>query len=1012
MVVDMEVATAVQVLKSARLRDVIGQASSSSNELDARDAVFRFLNMVAVADNDADEEEREVDAAVSLALTQTNGVGDEGLYSLLLASQVLARRLQLGRLRHLASSFADLSSQLQGQRPFLSLTLSAMSSYLAGNRGRALTVLVYSLGLSNQNEPSMMPVRRTPESVAELYIASALMRWLEQGESAQFKSASRLALEIGDGVLLALGEFLDDYIKASSVLDLQSRILEQDATFDTEDGRSYLLSKQFKELLLPQEFAISRDLLSTESFLVSMPTSSGKTLLAELRIWIELKKNPLGRVIYVTPYRLLASQIETNLRKGLQGSGITVLDMGSLYDLTLEEDALQGALPDVAIVTPERLDAIVRIANSERNGGEKAQQLMESTVLIILDEVQVLARAGRGPKLELLFSRLRRLLPEVRLLALSALAGGVEPLSEWLGCHPIVFDGIRPTGLIEAVWNPNGTILQRTGEGVFRAARRSRPKSKAAIDLAAELICDIPFDYAPVLILESQRDYAESVLVRIEQFGTRIGTRWRTLLTHSQRTLLDSTANLVETTLGEQSNLPRLMRQGLVFHHAGLPATILRAIEKLVQEGAVRVMAATTTVAEGAHLPFRVVILPHLNFSGEGRKLDRSLYQNIVGRAGRIDTAIEGVVIILGSSSKSLAGYVENSLWSIAAPHTLTSHLDQIMSKPVDMDDYRAKRDARNQIIAWLGDEGSYQERQPQALLDQTLAKLTLPRRRTEALEAFFASTFEELESNGIAIAASPYRLTEQGLKVRLSGLSPRSAFRLMDVVDSEAVATLLAALDSTVTLDRSTSELISSLLFETEEMIDRSLWFQSHVSTMSLAGEEQIPVLRELMNGKLAWPYDDEMYRLDIWTFSAWLQGFNFETLGSRVVAFKTRGSFSSENPAKKSADIASHLIRIRDPAVWAWNGVQALMPDDVFIPPWVRFSIELGVPSQSAVELIRRARLSRDGAVLLAQALSPRWRQAESFLLEMLDSDLRDIGLSTLDLGAAQAYRDASLT
>lgn len=115
--------------------------------------------------------------------------------------------------------------------------------------------------------------------------------------------------------------------------------------------------------------------------------------------------------------------------------------------------------------------------------------------------------------------------------------------------------------------------------------------------------------------------------------------------------------------LGSTRPLASLISNGLAYHHAGVPTHLLRLVEDLAGRRLIRAVAATTTAAEGADLPFKVVIIPHLNFGSSGRgRLDRGLYLNIVGRVGRANVALEGLVFVLGSIAPTLSRMVENEL--------------------------------------------------------------------------------------------------------------------------------------------------------------------------------------------------------------------------------------------------------------------------------------------------------------------------------------------------------------
>ena len=68
---------------------------------------------------------------------------------------------------------------------------------------------------------------------------------------------------------------------------------------------------------------------------------------------------------------------------------------------------------------------------------------MSTVALLVLDEIQMIGRPGRGPRLEMLLMRFRRSYPDVHLLGLAAVGSGLDRFAEWLGAIPIVYQGDR-----------------------------------------------------------------------------------------------------------------------------------------------------------------------------------------------------------------------------------------------------------------------------------------------------------------------------------------------------------------------------------------------------------------------------------------------------------------------------------------------------------------------------------------------------------------------------------------
>ena len=96
---------------------------------------------------------------------------------------------------------------------------------------------------------------------------------------------------------------------------------------------------------------------------------------------------------------------------------------------------------DFIFTTSEKLDSLTR-HNSP---------WLKYVKTVIIDEIHLLNDPGRGPTLEILITILKKLLPKMQLIALSATIGNPEELSEWLDAE-LVIDKWRPVKLEEGVY--------------------------------------------------------------------------------------------------------------------------------------------------------------------------------------------------------------------------------------------------------------------------------------------------------------------------------------------------------------------------------------------------------------------------------------------------------------------------------------------------------------------------------------------------------------------------------
>src|SRR5262249_27383846 len=160
--------------------------------------------------------------------------------------------------------------------------------------------------------------------------------------------------------------------------------------------------------------------------------------------------------MYVTPYRLLARQVEASLREGLRHADLLVRDLGAEFDTSSRYEGAPS-VPDVAVMTPERLDGLLRAWRSTSGGEDLAKTVLGSASLLVFDEAHLLARTGRGPRFEMLMLRWRQQFPQTNVLALSGGGENLDDLAEWLSGSSSISVGERPTGTIELLWRTDGS---------------------------------------------------------------------------------------------------------------------------------------------------------------------------------------------------------------------------------------------------------------------------------------------------------------------------------------------------------------------------------------------------------------------------------------------------------------------------------------------------------------------------------------------------------------------------
>ena len=188
--------------------------------------------------------------------------------------------------------------------------------------------------------------------------------------------------------------------------------------------------------------------------LVVAPTGSGKTLAAFLAALDQLTSTPPPadphkrcRVLYVSPLKALAVDVERNLRSPLTGIRQESVRLGlpepevkvgirSGDTPPAERRALATRPPDILITTPESLFLMLTSATRDALTGVET---------VILDEVHAVAGTKRGAHLALSLERLDELLPKpARRIGLSATVRPVDEIARYLSPHRKV-EIVQPT---------------------------------------------------------------------------------------------------------------------------------------------------------------------------------------------------------------------------------------------------------------------------------------------------------------------------------------------------------------------------------------------------------------------------------------------------------------------------------------------------------------------------------------------------------------------------------------
>ena len=376
-----------------------------------------------------------------------------------------------------------------------------------------------------------------------------------------------------------------------------------------------------------QEDAV-RAIESNHSVVVSAPTGSGKTLIADYIINRDVEKDI--RVIYTAPIKALSNQKYKEFTK----------DYGKDKVGLLTGDIVINPAAPVLIMTTEIF----------RNMALTNDKSLENINYVVLDEIHFINDIERGTVWEesIIFSK-----PHVRFLCLSATIPNAQEFSDWIAKikgHQVITikHEIRNVPLHKNFYDSELGIctLEHIRDvkdipdyGYVMGRQRSRNKIRPPNHI--ELIKDIK-DKLPCFFFNFSRQGCQKSA--LELANAKIFEPMPEITSFVRKKL--------EGTLPEIRNLnsTRILRQtlpyGIAFHHAGLIPLVKGMIEDLFALGLIRVLYTTETFAVGINMPAKTVCFQSLRkFDGANfRFLNSKEYFQIAGRAGRRGIDNEGFV--------------------------------------------------------------------------------------------------------------------------------------------------------------------------------------------------------------------------------------------------------------------------------------------------------------------------------------------------------------------------------
>ena len=402
-------------------------------------------------------------------------------------------------------------------------------------------------------------------------------------------------------------------------------------------------AEKFPFELDPFQIQACHALENGKGVLVAAPTGAGKTIVGEFAV--DLVINSGGKCFYTTPIKALSNQKYTELCSKYGDSKIGLLT----GDTSINSEA------QIVVMTTEVL----------RNMIYSNSKTINDLKYVVMDEVHYLADKFRGAVWEEILIHLS---DAVQIISLSATVSNAEEFGEWLqtvrGETEVIVSEIRPVPLYQHVLfgnrlldlfgenqklNPELTRLERDSYRQARGNWRDRPKGPKPL-MRSEVIEKLDREnLLPAITFIFSRNNCDAAVRQCLAGGLKLtNTDERKII---RSVIAKNMKNLAEEdliVLGYYEWADALER-GIAAHHAGLLPAFKVTVEELFQQGLVKAVFATETLALGINMPARTVVLEKLSkWNGEAHvAISPGEYTQLTGRAGRRGIDIEGNAVIL-----------------------------------------------------------------------------------------------------------------------------------------------------------------------------------------------------------------------------------------------------------------------------------------------------------------------------------------------------------------------------
>ena len=378
------------------------------------------------------------------------------------------------------------------------------------------------------------------------------------------------------------------------------------------------------------------------SVVVCAPTGAGKTVIAQHAIHNAIEKGV--RIFYTTPLKALSNQ--------------KFYDFGEKYGydkvglLTGDTSINRGA--QIVIMTTE----VFRNMLYGTNFGAVADNLKD-VQYVVLDEVHYMNDEQRGTVWE---ESIIYCPTNIQIIALSATVANGQELTDWINTvhskttlintdfRPVplrfyYFDSSQPFKFLPLL-TPEGKLNKKIKPEKPQWAKGKDKRKKSYVKQIVSNLADA--DMLPAIYFTFSRKKCDEQMEKCS--GLSLNTKAEQ----------EKIKEFIDEFIADNPHLYgnkhiQYLIQGVASHHAGLLPAWKNLVEKLFQQGLIKVVFATETLAAGINMPARSTVISSTSKRTDAghRMLSANEFLQMSGRAGRRGMDEIGYVVIVGTSFQS-----------------------------------------------------------------------------------------------------------------------------------------------------------------------------------------------------------------------------------------------------------------------------------------------------------------------------------------------------------------------